>query len=370
MKKIISVLLSIMLLTTLFTGCGDNKGDTNVASDQGDKLKVVTTIFPVYDWAREIVGENSEYVDLTLLLKNGVDLHSYQPSSEDLAAIADADVFVYVGGHSDSWVEDALKNESNPDRITINLFEVLDGSLKPLVMTEGMEDAHNHHDDDHEEHTHNHDDHDHDHDEHDHNHDDHDHDHEEHDHDDHEHHHHDGENDEHVWLSLPRARTAVHAIADEFAKADPDHAEIYQTNAQNYEAELNDLDQQFREVSASGQVDTLVFADRFPFFYLADDYGLNYYAAFTGCAAESEASFETVALLAQKIDELGVKNVITMENRSHRIPETIIESTKSKNQDILVMNSLQSVTETQIAEGLTYLNVMKSNLDVLKAALQ
>ena len=113
-----------------------------------------------------------------------------------------------------------------------------------------------------------------------------------------------------------------------------------------------------------------MFTDRFPFFYMVDDYGLNCYAAFTGCSSESEASFETVMLLAQKIDELDLHNVITIENRSHQIPETVIESTKTKDQNILEMNSLQSVSETQIQEGLTYLGVMQSNLDVLKTALQ
>lgn len=370
MKRIISVILSVVLLTALFAGCGNNKDNARGASDRGDRLKVVTTIFPAYDWVRQIVGENIENVDLTLLLKNGVDLHSYQPSSEDLAAIADADVFVYVGGHSDAWVADALKNEANPGRIAINLFEVLGDTLKPLVMSEGMEDAH----DDHEHDDHEHDDHERDdHEHHDHEHDDHehnDHKHDDHDHDEPEHHHHDGENDEHVWLSLIRAKAAVHAIADRFAKADSDNAEIYHANAKKYERELESLDQQYREVLASGRTDTLVFTDRFPFFYMADDYDLNYYAAFTGCSAESEASFETVALLAQKIDELGLKNVITIENRTHKIPETVIESTKEKSQTILTMNSLQSVTEKQITEGITYLEVMKSNLDVLKTALQ
>ncbi len=348
MKKTISVLLSVLLLTTLFTGCGETeKFGKSASSEKEGKLKVVTTIFPAYDWAREIVGENIENVDLTLLLKNGVDLHSYQPSSADLVAIADADVFVYVGGHSDTWVSDALKNESNPDRITINLFEVLGDTLKPLVMSEGMEHHHDHDDHDHDEH-----------------------DHDGHDHDEHDHHHHDGENDEHIWLSLARAKASVHALADQFAKADPAHAEIYQSNAQNYETKLDALDQEYRTASTSGHMDTLLFADRFPFFYMADDYDLNYYAAFTGCSAESEASFETVALLAQKIDELGLKNVLTIENRTHKIPETVIESTKTKDQNILIMNSLQSVTEKQIMEGMTYLDVMKSNLDVLKTALQ
>ncbi len=349
MKKIISALLSAALFAALFVGCGSRNSNA-LSADDTDKLKVVTTVFPLYDWAREIAGQDTEHVDLTLLLKNGVDLHSYQPSAEDLAAIADADVFVYVGGHSDAWVADALENEANPNRITVNLFDVLGDTLKPLELTEGME----HH---------------HDHDEHDHDHGDPHHDAHEHDAHDHEHHH-DEEKDEHVWLSLTRAMAAVRAMAEQIAKADPTHADAYLANAKKYEAELESLDEDYRKTAASGTVNTLVFTDRFPFFYMADDYGLEYYAAFTGCSAESEASFETVAVLAQKIDELGLKNVITIENRTHKIPETVIESTKAKNQSILTMNSLQSVTDKQIMDGMTYLDVMKSNLDVLKTALQ
>ena len=360
MKKIISILLTLTLIATLFAGCGNQQSVPSSANDTTGKVKVVTTVFPVYDWAREILGQEAEHVDLTLLLKNGVDLHSYQPSAEDLAAIADADVFVYVGGHSDTWVADALKNESNPNRIAINLFDVLGDSLKPLELSEGMEHHHDH--GDHDEHDHD----EHDHDEHQHD----EHQHDEHEHEEHEHHHHDGENDENVWLSLTRAKAVVQAMAEEIAKADPAFADIYLSNAKNYEAKFDSLDQAYRDTVNSSSVNTLVFADRFPFFYMTDDYGLKYYAAFTGCSAESEASFETVTILAHKIDELSLNNVINIENRTHKIPETVIESTKNKNQNILVMNSLQSVTKKQIMDGMTYLDVMKSNLDVLKTALQ
>lgn len=351
MKKIVSVILSILVVAVASTSCGKSaRIDSSPTADHNDKLKIVTTIFPEYDWVREIIGENAETVDLTLLLKNGVDLHSYQPSTEDLIAISQADVFVYVGGHSDTWVADALKNAANPDRITINLFDVLDDTLKPLVISEGMEHHHDEHD--HNEHSHD------------------DHDHNEHDHDEHEHHHDDSEKDEHVWLSLPRTQAAVRYIAEQIAKADPANADVYLANAEKYENELETLHQEYQEVVNAGEINTIVFTDRFPFFYMADDYGLNYYAAFTGCSAEAEASFETVALLAQKIDELALENVITIENRTHKIPETVIESTKTKDQNILVLDSLQSVTQKQIEEDLTYLDVMKSNLNVLKTALQ
>ena len=341
-KKIISVLLTAVLAAVLFAGCGKRQDAPVQTEGSSDKFQIVTTVFPVYDWVREIVGQEDSHTDteVTLLLKNGVDLHSYQPSAEDLTAMANADVFIYIGGHSDDWVADALKNEGNPNRVVINLFDVLNDSLKPLARSEGMEHYHDH-DEDMEDHD-DHDDHDEDRDEY----------------------------DEHIWLSLPRAKTAVLAMADAMAKANPALADTYRSNAKEYAAKLLSLHQNYGDAVKAATVNTLVFADRFPFFYMADDYGLQYYAAFTGCSAECEASFETVAVLAHKMDELGIQNVMTIENRTHGIPETVIENTKDKNQHILTMNSLQSVTEKQIMDGMTYLDVMESNLDVLKTALQ
>ncbi len=388
MKKFISLILAFQLMLLCLFGCGINQSDGSNKS-KGEPIKVVATIFPIYDWVRQITGENAQSTDLKLLIKNGVDLHSYQMSAEDMVSISEADVFIYVGGHSDEWVEAALKNSENPDRVVINLFELLSETLKPLKMTEGMEDKHMH---EHDEHEHKHDEHEHDehehdeheHDEHEHDeheHDEHEHDehkhdeheHDEHEHDEHEHdeHHHEHEyNDEHIWLSLKRSKTAVNAIAEQLAKKDEANADIYISNAKKYIEELDKLDKEYESAAALGKKNTVLFADRFPFFYLADDYNLGYYAAFTGCSGESEASFETAAILAQKIDELSLENVLTIENRSHKIAETVIESTRNKNQNVLVMNSMQSVTQKQLDEGMTYLDVMKANLDVLKAALE
>lgn len=332
MKNKITILLSFLMVLTILVGCAGGKNESKIDGDNNDKIKVVTTIFPEYDWIREIVGENKDNVDIQLLLKNGVDLHSYQPNTEDLLAISKADIFVYVGGHSDQWVEDALKDPINKDRVVINLFDVLNGELKPLNETEEME---HHHDEE--------------------------------GHHDEEHHH---ENDEHVWLSLKRSIKAVNYISTQLATIDSKNSDTYIKNAENYVKELEKLDQEYRTSINEGTKDTVVFADRFPFFYMADDYELNYYAAFTGCSAESEASFETVSVLAKKIDEFELKYLLTIENRTHKIPETVIENTKLQNQDILIMNSLQSVTEKDINEGISYLGVMQSNLEVLKTALQ
>lgn len=337
MKKKIAVWLSVLMIVTIFAGfASEEKAMKRNSDHKEDKIKIVTTIFPEYDWVREIIGEKKENIDIQLLLKNGADLHSYQPNTADLLAISKADMFIYVGGHSDKWVEDALKDPINKNRIVINLFDVLDGELKPLKETEGMAD---HHEEDHHEEDH----------------------HEE------EHHH---ENDEHIWISLRRAIKSVNYISDQIASIDVQNADTYIQNADYYVKQLEKLDQEYRTSISQGKKDTIVFADRFPFFYMADDYGVNYYAAFTGCSAESEASFETVSILANKIDELKLQCLLTIENRTHKIPETIIENTKSQDQTVLTMNSLQSVTEKNIKDGISYLDVMQSNLEVLKKALQ
>ena len=158
-------------------------------------------------------------------------------------------------------------------------------------------------------------------------------------------------------------------IADALEKADPDHKDIYQENASAYSEKLKDLDAKYQEVVDGASQKTLLFGDRFPFRYLVDDYGLNYYAAFSGCSAESEASFKTVTFLAGKVDELGVKSVLTMEKSDDRIAQTVIENTKAKDQKILQLNSMQSITSEEIADGATYLSVMEDNLGVLKEAL-
>ena len=331
MKKYLTLILTALMIVVLPVGC---KKDNTEKVTQADTLKIVTTIFPEYDWVRQIAGDNIEHTDIQLLLKNGVDLHSYQPNTKDLTAISEADIFIYVGGHSDTWVEDALKDPVNKERIVINLFDVLDGELKPMMETEGME--HHHHED----------------------------------HEDHDDHHHEDEYDEHVWLSLPRAVKAVDFIAEEMGKADKDRAKDYRENADKYIYELESLDQEYRQVIDDGTINTLIFADRFPFFYMTDDYGLYYYAAFSGCSADAEASFETISILANKIDELGLKHVLTIENRSHRIPETVIEHTKTGDQTILTLNSLQSVTEQDLKDGINYMDVMTDNLQILSEALK
>ena len=504
MKKYISILLAAVMAVGCLAGCGQKNSNEQADNTDDGKLKVVTTIFPEYDWVKEIAGDEISNIDLTMLLDNGVDLHSYQPTSEDILKISDCDLFVYVGGESDSWVDDALKNATNKDMQVINLLDVLKDSIKTEESMPGMqaEEGHNHgyahfEDSDVQDRTLS-------------------------DWDgdwqsvypylqdgvldeviekkaesgektaeeykeyyengyktdvsqitidaenntmcfvkngvaskatyeykgyqiydyesgsrgvryffeatsgdadapkyvqfsDHgiapgkaEHFHiyagNDGfdalseemenwptyypadmsgkeiaedmleheekEYDEHVWLSLKNAQTLCKAIAEALETADPEHKDVYAANVDSYLEKLSSLDGQYQDAVANASQKTLLFGDRFPFRYMVDDYGLKYYAAFAGCSAESEASFETISFLAKKVDELGLKNIMTIENSDQKIAKTIRDNTKDKNQEILSLDSMQSTTSEDVKNGTTYLSVMESNLDVLKKAMQ
>jgi len=273
MKKFISIILVLLVLT----GCSGNNQD-NV------KIKVVATIFPQYDWVREIAGD-SDNIELTLLLNKGVDLHSYQPSANDILAVSSCDIFIYVGGESDEWVADVLARAKNKDMTVINLLDVLKESLHEEETVEGMQGE----EEDGEENA---------------------------------------EYDEHIWLSLKNAQLACGAIKDALSQKDSENKAIYEANCNSYVEKLQSLDKQYEDAVAGAKRKTVLFCDRFPFRYLTDDYGIKYYAAFVGCSAESEASFETITFLANKVDELGLSSVIALEGTEHKIAQTVISATK------------------------------------------
>lgn len=329
MKKVFAFLLSFGLLVSCIVTC---------AGAEANQINIVTTIFPIYDWVREVVGDNASHANITLLLDNGVDLHSYQPTAQDILAISTSDLFIYVGGESDEWVEDVLQSAMNPNLKAINLVDAMGEDIKTEEVVEGMEHDHDHEDsEEHEEHDHEHEDED--------------------------------EADEHVWLSLRNAGKLTGIIADTLSEIDPDYAEYYQANASAYIGKLADLDARYTDTVNGSACKTILFGDRFPFRYLADDYGLTYFAAFSGCSAESEASFETIVFLAGKTDELGLPAVLTIEHPKTRIAETIVQATSAKDQKILVLDSMQGTTAADIQAGMTYFSVMESNLEVLKEAL-
>ena len=331
-KRVFAVFFCLLLAAGILGGCGkaaSSAASVPSASQSDEKpLKIVTTIFPEYDWVREILGDKADHAEVTMLLDNGVDLHSYQPTADDMIKISDCDLFIYVGGESDGWVEDALKEAANQDMQVINLLDVLGEQVKEEEVVEGMEAEEEESEDEDE-----------------------------------------PEYDEHVWLSLKNAETLCNAITDALEEIDPANKDAYAANAASYLEKLAALDDEYQTVADNAARKTVLFGDRFPFRYLVDDYGLSYYAAFAGCSAETEASFETISFLAGKVDELGLPCVLTIEGAQHKIAETIVRNTAEKDQSILTLDSMQSTTSTDVANGTTYLSVMESNLDVLKQAL-
>ena len=316
MKKIFLILAIFCALTTSVFAAKAKKTD---------KIKVVTTIFPEYDWAREIIGDKAYNVELTLLLGNGVDLHSYQPSIQDIAKISTADIFIYVGGESDGWVKDALKNATNKNMKVINLMETLGDKLKAEEVKEGMQ-AEEEEDE--------------------------------------------VEYDEHVWLSLRFAKILSTEIANALCEKDAANAAAYKANLSAFAAKLDALDVKYAAAVKAGSKNTILFGDRFPFRYFVEDYGLDYFAAFAGCSAETEASFETVIFLSKKVDELGLNSVLKIESSDGKIARTIIQNTKSKNAKVLTMDAIQSTTLKQAKAGATYLSIMEGNLKVIEEALK
>ncbi|MBR1895389.1 MAG: zinc ABC transporter substrate-binding protein [Pyramidobacter sp.] len=323
------------------------------------KPRVVTTLFPIYDWTRNIIGERKDAVELLPPLNTGVDLHSYQPSVDDILRISTSDLFIYIGGLSDAWVERVLRDAVNKKLASVSLIKALGGRAREEETVEGMEAGHHHHG--HDEHEKDHDHHEH---EKDHGH----HEHEK----DHDHHEHDEgpEYDEHVWLSLVNARLLCGRIAQALSEVDPQGADAYRANAAAYSAKLDALDAKYRAGVASAKHTTLLFADRFPFRYLVDDYGLSYFAAFQGCSAESEASFKTILFLADKLDALGLPCVLTIEGSSKKIAETVVRTAKRGPVPILTLDSMQSVRADGIASSPDYLAVMERNLAILQEALK
>lgn len=331
----------------------------SIRKGNSKKISIVCTTFPQYDWVKNILGKEAECFNVTLLLDNGVDMHSYQPTVKDIAIAGSADLFIYVGGESDTWVADALKEAKNKDLKAINLMDALGNSVKEEEIVEGMQEkkgflGHSHEESSKE----------------------------------------DSEKsqkknhkkpqkeqgqketvdekpeyDEHIWLSVRNAEIMVKNIEKAIEQLDSDNAKVYQTNTENYIKKLNTLDRQYAKTIQNAKYKAILFGDRFPFRYMADDYDLKYYAAFVGCSAETMAGFETVTFLANKADELKLPVILTIENSDGRIADAIKSNTTKKNQRIMAMNSLQSVTKEQLADGITYLQVMQENLSVLWEAL-
>ncbi|MGX8707758.1 MAG: metal ABC transporter solute-binding protein, Zn/Mn family [Bacteroidales bacterium] len=403
MKRVLINVGAVLLSLFLVVGCGASANPTADTSNSADaagqnsgsdgKFSIVTTIFPEYDWTRNVVGE-SDALDVKMLLGSGVDLHSFQPTAGDILTISNCDMFVYIGGESNKWVTDALKESVNPDMIVVDLLKVLGEDAKEEEIVEGMQAEEEEKEEsaasqaeteeqsdqaekevqekeesaadqaekkeksdqaekevqekeesaasqaEKKEKS-----------------------------DQAESENQEIEYDEHIWLSLRNAEKCVQAITKAVCELDPTHSDEYEANAASYLTRLDTLDKEYEAAVSKAPVKALLFGDRFPFRYMTEDYGLTYYAAFAGCSAETEASFETIIFLAEKTDELGIGSVMTIENSDQKIAKTIVQNTKEKNQKILVLNSMQAVTSDEIDAGEDYLSIMGSNLEVVKEAL-
>ena len=322
-KNVLVIALILCLIASLF-GCGANDPGHN----QGH-IKIVTTVFPQYDWAKNILGDNPAGAELVLLADNGADMHSFQPGAQEIVDISTADVLIYVGGESDTYIDDVLKTNSYEKMHVINLLESAGEFIKEEELVEGMEGEEEEESEEEEE----------------------------------------PEYDEHVWLSLKAASGLCDKICDAICQIDPSNEEYYRKNLKEYKEKLTALDDKYAKVVSQASTDTILFGDRFPFRYMVDDYGIKYFAAFVGCSSETDASFETVTFLAKKVDELGLDSVMIIENSDGAIAQAIISNTETKDQKVLTMDSMQSVTADDIEAGETYLGIMEENLRVLQEAL-
>ena len=313
MKKRFLIILSALAL--LLSGCAQPQS--------AKKLQVVAAIFPEYDWVRQIVGDDDS-VELTLLVDDGVDPHSFQPAVSDMVTAANCDLLIYGGGESDQWL--TKLEATNPNRETLVLLPLLGAQAHREEVVEGMEA------------------------------------HEEGEAED------DAEMDEHVWLSLRNASLFCQAITDALCRLNPGKADTYRANLTAYQQQLDALDKDYRSAIDASPNRTIVVCDRFPFRYLVEDYGLSYYAAFPGCSAETGASFETVVFLSDKVKELGLNALLVTESSDGRMAKTVAQNAGSPDMPVLTLNSMQSVSG-ESAKSLDYLTVMSENLRVLKQAL-
>lgn len=334
------LLAGSLILGMMLTGCGmsgqqtEQNGGKEQNKVENEKISVVATIFPQYDFVRQIAGEN---VELKMLLKPGEETHSYEPTPQDIIAIQNSDLFIYVGGENDAWVEDILESMPNNGRKTLKLVDCVDTVEEEHV--EGMKEERGH----------------------------------DHDEDDAEHEEHGQEEthsvheiDEHVWTSPLNAVKIVEQIKEELCEIDSENASDYEENAEAYVAQLKELDQEFQDVVDHSKRKLMIFGDRFPFRYFAEAYGLDYYAAFSGCASDTEPSAATMAFLINKVQDENIKTVLKMELSNENIAKAIAEAT---NTDVKEFYSCHNLTAEQFADGETYLSLMEKNVETLREVL-
>lgn len=283
---------------------------------QSDRLSIVTSNFPAYDFAKNVAGDAA---DVTMLLPPGAESHSFEPTPQNIIEIKECDVFIYNGGESESWIDDILESATGSDQKRIAMIDcvnVLEEEITEGMQAEQGEDE--------------------------------------------------PEYDEHVWTSPLNAQKIVTSISQTLSQADSDNAELYAANADAYNEQLSELDASLREITGSGVRKTIVFGDRMPFRYLAEEYGLDTFAAFPGCASETEASASTIAFLIDKVRDDGIPVVFHLELSNEKLADTICADTGAKS---LLLHSCHNVTKDDFDSGVTYVELMKRNAENLKEAL-
>lgn len=323
-KTIIALVLCVLLTVGALTGCAQREKD--------ETLRIVCTIFPLYEWTRGIVGD-AEGVEVILLIDNGTDSHSYQPTTEDIVHVMSADLVLYVGSQNESWVERTLSRREDGAYTAMDMryaegVTLRNISAESIVATD---DGHSHG------HGHG-----------------------------HEHGHTHGSTDEHLWLSLRNAVACGEAITRTLCALDEEAAEDYRARWGEYSRKLLELDQAYAETLTSAQSPTMLFADRFPFVYLAEDYGIRYVAAFEGCTTEADASPATILHLAEHADEWGLRYIFVTESSDGELASSVRRATRRKDQEIVVLDSMQNLTASRIEAGETYLGIMERNLKTLQ----
>lgn len=320
MKKLnkgIVLLLAVFCITAGLFGCGKKEDDSN--KDSG-KLDVVVTIFPEYDFLRQIGGDD---INLKMLVTPGAETHSFEPTPQDIKAVNEAELFVYVGGDSDSWVDSILDSVDQKKMKVVTLMDCVTPVEEEMI--EGMTAEEEEEEEEGE-----------------------------------------VEYDEHVWTSPKNAKLIVQKLCDSLCELDPEHAETFKKNTQDYMEKLDKLDQEFRDVVDHAKRKEIIVGDRFPFRYLADEYGLTYYAAFPGCAADAEPSAQTIAFLTDKVKEDGIPVVFHIELSNEKVCNSICEATGAQSE---LLNAVHNVSKDDFESGANYLELMEHNVEVLKEAL-
>ena len=331
--------LAVMFLFCLLSGCGRaESGEEPGDGEGGRKLKVAATLFPYYDFVRQVAGDQ---VELSLVIPAGMDSHSFEPTPRDIRTMQEADVIIANGGAMEHWVDQVVDSFDREDQTVVIMMDHVDAVEEEIV--EGME-----HSDEGHGHVHVHEDG------------------EEDGHLEEDESQYEIEYDEHIWTSPVNAMRMVDVIAETLTERDPDHGAMYQAGAAAYLEELERLDKEFREVRDSAVHDMIVMGDKFPLRYFADTYGLRYRAAFSGCFSDTEPSARTIAYLIDKVKEEGLPVIYYLELSSHRVAEIIGEETGAVP---LLFHSCHNVTRRQFEEGVTYLELMEQNVKNLREGL-